>query len=37
MDDCGRHRLTPLTTVMKSDVKNMKPAEEGGKPENVNL
>lgn len=37
MDDYGRDRLNPLTTVMKSDVENMKPAEERGKPENANL
>lgn len=37
MDVGGRDRLNPLTIVMKSDVENMKPTEEGKKSENAHL
>lgn len=37
MDVCGRDRLNPLPPVMESDVENMKPTEEGRRPENANL
>lgn len=29
--------FNPLTMVMKNDVENMKPTEEGRKPKNANL
>lgn len=37
MNNYGRDKLNPLTTIMKSDVENMKPAEEREKPKNANL
>lgn len=37
IDACGRDKLNPLPTVMKSRVENTKPVEEGRKSDSANL